>query len=91
MTEPDSHTHDRSGEPLLSTADYLRLAVLNRVSGIGLTVAAVGAVLVGLTSPVGPLSGVDPTIAAGTMLGGVFVFALGFSLGQRSLSERDDW
>lgn len=91
MTDTDSHAHETSEDPLLSTADYLRLAVLNRVSTTGLAVAAVGAVLVGLTSPVGPLSGVDPTIAAGTMLGGVFVFALGFSVGQRSLSERDDW
>lgn len=91
MTDTDSHTHETGGKSLLSTADYLRLAVLNRVSIIGLAVAVVGAVFVGLTSPVGPLSGVDPTIAASTMLGGVFVFALGFSLGQRSLSERDDW
>jgi hypothetical protein len=91
MTDTDSHTHETGGKPLLSTVDYLRLTVLNRVSGTGLAVATAGAVLVGLTSPVGPLAGVDPSIAAGTMLGGVVVFALGFSLGQRSLSERDDW
>lgn len=91
MSNTDSHSREGSGEPLLSTADYLRLTLLNRVSGLGLLVAVVGAVLVGVTSPLGPFPGVDPMIAATTMLGGVFVFALGFSRAQRSLSRRDDW
>lgn len=90
MSDTDSHTHG-GGEPRLTTGEYLRLVALNRVSGLGLAVALVGAVLVGLTSPAGPLSGVDPTVAATTMLGGVFVFALGFSRAQRTLADRDDW
>lgn len=89
-SEHDDETNetDDSG---LTTADYLRLTILNRVSLLGIAIAAIGAAVVMLTSPSGPLSIDAPLLGGGLFLAGALVFALGFSIGQRTLGSREDW
>jgi drug/metabolite transporter (DMT)-like permease len=92
-TEPgNTDDVDRAGDGEgLSTADYVRLTVFNRVSLLGVVLAVLGGLVVALTSPGGPFTGVDPLLGAGLLLLGVVVFAAGFSLGQRALGRREDW
>lgn len=75
----------------LTTREYLRLSVVNPVSLLGVGVAVLGVGYVLATSPAGPFPGGDPLLGAGLLLGGVLVFAVGFSAGQRRLGARDDW
>jgi hypothetical protein len=89
-TEAQAGTADR-GESGLTTVGYLRLVATDRASAVGLVAAALGAVAVRLTSPAGPVEGVPPTVGASLLLGGLLVFALGFSRAQRTLSTREDW
>jgi hypothetical protein len=44
-----------------------------------------------LTSPSGPIPIDAPLLGGGLFLAGTLVFALGFSLGQRTLGNREDW
>jgi drug/metabolite transporter (DMT)-like permease len=82
---------DGSDGETLSTAEYVRLTMLNRVSLLGLAVAVLGGVVVVVTSPTGPFPTDAPLVGGGILLAGVLVFALGFTIGQRALGARDDW
>lgn len=87
----DDGGNDDSDTVGLTTAEYLRLTVLNRVSIVGLVIALVGAIAVMATSPTGPVLIRSPLLSGGLLLVGVLVFAVGFSLGQRALGDREDW
>lgn len=80
-----------SADGVLSTGEYVRLTVFNRVSLLGITLAVVGATVVALTSPTGPFPADGPLVGGGLLLVGVFCFAVGFTLGQRALGRREDW
>jgi drug/metabolite transporter (DMT)-like permease len=90
--DPSRSEHDDGTDGSgLTTAEYLQLTMLNRVSLLGVAVAAVGAAVVMLTSPGGPLPLDAPLLGGGLFLAGALVFALGFSIGQRTLGSREDW
>jgi len=75
---------ERSSDP--STAEYLRVVFLNKVSLPGLLIMLGGILFLVVT---GPESGIAnaATYGGGLLLLGGVVFALGFSLGQRQLVE----
>jgi drug/metabolite transporter (DMT)-like permease len=69
-----------------SIGAYLRLVFLNPISIVGIVLTAVGIALVSLSSPGGVLGG--PLPAAGLMLFGIIVFALGYTRAQRVMKRR---
>jgi drug/metabolite transporter (DMT)-like permease len=68
-----------------SIGAYLRLVFLNPISIVGIVLTAVGIALVSLSSPGGVLGG---ALAAGLMLFGIIVFALGYTRAQRVMKRR---
>jgi drug/metabolite transporter (DMT)-like permease len=89
--DPSRSEHDGTDGSGLTTVEYLQLTMLNRVSLLGIAIATVGAAVVMLTSPNGPLPLDAPLLGGGLFLAGALVFALGFSIGQRTLGSREDW
>jgi hypothetical protein len=86
----DAHPDDAESSGL-TTGEYLRLTVLNRVSLLGMALVLVGAVAVALTAPGAPLAAASPALGGGLLLLGVLLVAVGFTLGQRALGRREDW
>ncbi|HET7324014.1 MAG TPA: hypothetical protein VFJ06_06765 [Halococcus sp.] len=67
-----------------STGAYLRLVFLNPISAAGIVLTAVGIALVSLSGSTGG----TPLPAAGLMLFGIVVFALGYTKAQRTMNRR---
>ncbi len=82
-------TEERSSDP--STAEYLRVVFLNKVSLPGLLIMLGGILFLVVT---GPDSGIAnaATYGGGMILAGGTLFALGFSKAQRDLVDQSpDW
>ena len=73
-----------------STTSYLKLVFLNPISAAGIVVAVAGILLISLGTPAGGEPPRPPLFAAGLMLFGIVVFALGYTRAQRIIKRRDE-
>lgn len=71
-----------TGTAIDSTTGYLKIVFLNPISVAGIVIAVAGILLISLDTPPRP-----PVFAAGLMLFGMVVFALGYTRAQRIIKR----
>ncbi|WP_264554786.1 hypothetical protein [Halocatena marina] len=89
MSDDEIVGNNETSNPI-TTREYLRFAFLNPLSLVGLGVTITGIVLVVLIGPNGSSVGSSslPTIGGLLLLGGMLLFALGYTSAQHRIRDR---